>query len=557
MGQIGDLTPLTPLLILLAGAAGLLLGLLPSFPYTGLVSITASLLALGALLWLALGLPVTATLSAWGPANLFGTGLVLRVDGLAWLFALAVLAVTLAALVTGLARSGGRRVGTRMIMLLVTLAGLISIFSGNLLTRVIAWTLLDVVYFLALIFLAERQGIESQAVLNLAFNSIGTLLAIAAAVLISRTSPTLSLRDAALSPQSTALITLAAVFRLSLFPLHLALPSDLNVRQGLGTLLRLIPAGVALETLSRLAQYGFPSSVQPWLVVFGLAAALVGALQLWNISDPRRGLVYLVISESGVALVAGLLGGATGLLSLNGPTGALSLTATSLALLLGGSLIYLSAGHDEARPWPTAGSLVGTAAIAGAPLTVGFLGVGSLYTSLLGEGGFGWLVLLVLLISQTILVGGLIYACFWPGQPLEVEPALVAAYFGGLSLPAVLLVLTAIFATLAGPIALLQSLGFLGFSGFGSLAALVLVAVTVGGGVLLWRYDTSVRERVGDVAGVWLAALGQLDWAYRFLWNVIGTVGSLVDSLRAVLEGEGAILWALVAGVLVWLLLRQ
>ena len=83
------------------------------------------------------------------------------------------------------------------------------------------------------------------------------------------------------------------------------------------------------------------------------------------------------------------------------------------------------------------------------------------------------------------------------------------------------------------------------------------MAVTVGGGVLLWRYDTSVRERVGDVAGVWLAALGQLDWAYRFLWTVIGTVGSLVDSLRAVLEGEGAILWALVAGVLVWLLLRQ
>ena len=196
---------------------------------------------------------------------------------------------------------------------------------------------------------------------------------------------------------------MAAVFRLSLFPLHLALPSDINMRQGLGTLLRLIPAGVALETLSRLALYGFPSSVQPWLVVFGLAAALVGALQLWNISDPRRGLVYLVISESGVALVAGLLGGATGLLSLNGPTGALPLTATSLALLLGGSLIYLSAGHDEARPWPTAWALVGTAAIAGAPLTVGFLGVGSLYTRVFwADGGFGWLVLLVILISQTI-----------------------------------------------------------------------------------------------------------------------------------------------------------
>ena len=160
------MTPLTPLLILLAGAAGLLLGLLPSFPYTGLVSIGAALLALGALLLLALALPVSAVLSAWSPPSLFGAGLVLRVDGLAWLFALAVVAVTLAALVTGLARPGGRRVGTRMIMLLVTLAGLISIFSENLLTRIIAWALLDVVYFLALIFLAERQGIEPRQCLT-------------------------------------------------------------------------------------------------------------------------------------------------------------------------------------------------------------------------------------------------------------------------------------------------------------------------------------------------------------------------------------------------------
>jgi hypothetical protein len=175
----------------------------------------------------------------------------------------------------------------------------------------------------------------------------------------------------------------------------------------------------------------------------------------------------------------------------------------------------------------------------------------------LSGGVFGWLVLVVLLISQTILVAGLLYAIFWPGQPLEVEPALVAAYFGGLSLPAVLLVLTVVFATITGPIALLQSLGFMGFSGFGSLAAVVLVALTVGGGVLLWRYDTPIRERAGNIAGLSLAALGQLDWLYRAVWNAIGAAGSLIDSLRAVLEGEGAILWALVAGVLVWLLMRQ
>jgi hypothetical protein len=86
---------------------------------------------------------------------------------------------------------------------------------------------------------------------------------------------------------------------------------------------------------------------------------------------------------------------------------------------------------------------------------------------------------------------------------------------------------------------------------------MVLVALTVGGGFALWRYDTSIRERVGNLASLSLAGLGQLDWLYRGVWTVIRTAGSLVDNLRSVLEGEGAILWVLVVGVLVWLLLRQ
>ncbi len=103
-----DLSQLTPLLLLLAGALALLLGLLPRFRHTGPIAVAAALAALAMLLWMALGLPVRATLSDWRPPELFRTGLVLNVDGLSWLFALAVLAAAIAALVTGLAvRAGG------------------------------------------------------------------------------------------------------------------------------------------------------------------------------------------------------------------------------------------------------------------------------------------------------------------------------------------------------------------------------------------------------------------------------------------------------------------
>ena len=542
------MSPLTPLLILFVGAGGLLLGLLPRFRYTGLIAVAAALGAMLALLFMALRLPVAATLSRWEPLDLVGAGLTLSVDGLAWLFGLGVLAVALAALVTGLARPGGRRVGTRVTMLLLTACGLISIFSDNLLTRVMAWALLDVIYFLALLFLAQADGLEPQAVLNLAFNSAGTLLAVAAAVLISRTSQDLSLRDAALTSQSTLLITLAAVFRLGLFPLHLGLPTEINIRQGLGSLLRLIPAAVALEMLSRLAVFGFDDNVRTWLTVFAVAASVAGALQLWNVGDPRQGLAYVIIAQSGLALLAGLWGGAQA---------ALALAATALTMLLGCALIFLANGHDEQQPWGSLVSGLGAAALLGAPLTVGFLGVGHLYASLLAAGGWSWLVLAIVVVAQAMLAAGLLYTVLWAGQPTTGDPALVAAYWAGLSLPAILLVVTALFGGVLADTLDVPMAGTLGFSGMGSIGATVLVALTAAAGYGLWRFQDVVRGGSALVAGASLASLARLDWLYRLVWGVIRGAGSAIANLAGVLEGEGAILWALVAGVLVWLLVQQ
>jgi formate hydrogenlyase subunit 3/multisubunit Na+/H+ antiporter MnhD subunit len=539
------LSPLTPLLILCAGAAGVLFGLLPRFRFTGLIAGTASLGALAALFLLALELPAEATLSNWAPASLFPVKLELQADAFAWLFALALLVITLTSLVTGVARPGGSRVGTRFAMLLLTAACLASIFAGNLVTRILAWALMDVIYFVALVTLAEGDDLEGQAVLNLGFNSVGTLLAVAATVLISRTSDPLSLRDAVLTPQSTLLITLAAVFRLGLFPLHLGLPTDVNIRQGLGTLLRLAPALVALETIGRLAVFGFAAPVVPWLTLLACAAAVVGAVQLWSAPDPRQGLAYLVIAQSGVALLAGLWGGAAS---------ALALLATTVAWTLGAALIYLGSGHDDGQRWATALPLIGVAAILGAPLTIGFLGFGTLYGQLLSAGGWGWVVLVIVAASQVILAAGLLYAVLWPGAAPSVEPAVAAVFYAGHSLPAVLLVVAAFFAPVvaaaldAGPRALL------GFEGLASLAGMAVVVLSAAGAVALWRYDAVLRDRLSGAPGAALASLGRLDWLYRWTWNGVRALGRGVDALADVLEGEGAILWTLVAGLLVWLL---
>lgn len=538
------MSPLIPLGLLLLGTGVLLFGLLPRFPYTGSIAIATVSAALLALLVMALRLPAGATLSPWAPDSLFKVGLMLEVDPLAWLFGVGVLVVALATLLTSLVRPGGRRVIVRGAMLLLTFAGLAALFADNLITRIISWAGLDLIYFLALILLAQSDGIEPQAVLNLAFNSVGTLLAVGAALMISRTSATLSLRDAALTPPSTVLITLAAVFRLGLFPLHLGLPAEANIRQGLGTLLRLIPAAVALEVMARLTVFGIAEPVRLWLTFFGAAAALVGAAQLWNVDDPRLGLTYVVIAQSGLALLAGLWGGA-------GATAAL--TAQSFGLLLGGALIFLSNGHDHERPWASLWAALGALALIGAPLTAGFLGASGLYSGLIGARN--WPVLAAVIIAQIILAAGLLRAVFWPGQPVAGEPLRRAAYFGGLSLSAVFLILAGVLAGSFSAALRAPDVSLLGWAGRPSLTALGVVLFTAAGGLILWRFESVIRARA-DVAGAALTPLFRLDWLYRLVWSVIRLLGALIFNLAAVLEGEGAILWTLVGALLVWLLFK-
>lgn len=535
------MSPLLPLGLLIVGAGALTIGVFPRFRFTGLIAVSAALASLLTLLVAAFRLPVSATLSQWEPASLFPHSLMLELDPLAWLFAAAMVTVTLATLLTGVARPGGRRIVVRGAMLLTTFAGMAAVFADNLLTRVMAWAGLDLIYFLALILLARSEGLESQAVLHLSFNSIGTLLALAAAVLISRESATLSLHDAALTSQSTLVITLAVVFRLGLFPLHLALPAEANIRQGLGTLLRLVPAAVALETLGRLAAFGFASPARPWLVLFGCAAALVGAVQLWNIADPRQGLTYLIIAHSGLALLTGLVSAQA----------SVALTAQALTLLFGGALVFLSNGYDEQRPRQMALPLLGAGALLGLPLTTGFVGWGGLYGGLLDSRS--WLVLVAVLVAHLILAAGLWRATLWPGQPLEGEPLARTSYFAGLILPGAMLMLMAVLATTrwmgtppAGP---------LGFS-TGSVVPLLLVILAVSGGFGVWRFESGLRARA-EAVGNPLLALIRLDWLYQLVWNIIRALGWIIHNIAGVLEGEGAVLWALVAAILAWVLLKH
>jgi formate hydrogenlyase subunit 3/multisubunit Na+/H+ antiporter MnhD subunit len=535
---------MVPVLVLVAGAFGLLVGMHPRFRFAGLVGVLTALFAFLALVLMGLRpLPATNIVSNWRPEALFAAPLTFRVDPLAWLAGLAIAVITLSVFLTGLARGGGRRLGARAATLMIAAAALSAVFSADLVTLAVAWGALDLLYFLVLVGLADTD--ERQAVLSLALNAAATLLVVAGAVRLTTLGQSTDFTQAAPPARAALLLALAAVFRLGLFPLHVGLPLEVNLRQGLSTLLRLAPAAVALMLLARLLSGEGIAVLRPWLTVAGVAALWVGAAQWWIAAEPRQGLPFLVVSQSGVVLLTGLWGG---------PAALAGLAAQGLALLLGGAVLFLYRGFEERAPWQAALPGLAAAALAGAPFLTGFTGHWALYTGLIAQGNF--LVLLLALAGQALLGAGLLRLCFARAEPAagpEVDlPVVRAAYLAGLGLPVVFLLLAGLSpGGLAGFLGAGGVPGFAGLFDLNGLVAIALIVLAALASLALWRYEGELRART-ETTWAALAAATRPDWLYLGAWQAVRAAGVVLGMASALLDGAGAVLWAVLIGLVLW-----
>lgn len=542
------MNPLVPLIFLILGAIVTAGGVLaPNWLQRGLVSLTpagATLLALMAQLALGLRLPVDVTLSAWGPGTLFQAGLILRADQITWLFSTAILIVALAAFLTGLTRPGGLRLGPRTGSLFITAATLAAIQAQNLITLAVTWTALDIIYFMCLMLLARGERLEAQAVLSLAFNTAATFLVVAAALnVLNSGQRAFIIGESLLTGRAVLLLLLAVVFRLGVFPFHLGLPSEANIRQGPGTLLRLAPAAVALSLLAHVIVVAPRLPLVSWLSAAAALGLLVGALQWWDTPDPRQGLSFVVLAHSSLALLVALNGG---------QAAGVGVVAFGLALILGGAVMFLHNGyHDAEKGWLTA-SMGGALVLVGMPITVGFVAVSALYRSLAASGA--WIILVICVLGQLLLAASYVRLIFWLGEePSQAEPMMGVAYLFGLVLPLLFAVITGV---AVGALTKAFGASIPDLLSPDNAAGLGVVLVAVIGGVGLWQFENVIRSHA-DKAWSSVTSAARLDWLYLAFWEVYRTCGRFLRTAADIIEGEGGVLWTIVVALLVWLLFRN
>lgn len=487
---------------------------IPGFRYHWLVAVGGALMTwISILLW-QFNLPVSLQLPPWQPATLFYQSPVFVADRISWAFAISLITLCLAILITAVVRpqfpSPINWVGT----LVLTALGILAVVAGNPLTLVMIWAAIDLVEMVIQIWFVEDPKLSERVVISFASRVMGILILLWADMVGSASGQSSDFRAAV--PQAGMYLLIAAGLRLGVLPLHLPYTSESNLRRGIGTGLRMVSAASSLILLARIPPGSIQSPLTPYLLLLVSFAAVYGGWMWMRAPDELTGRPFWLIGMGSLVVAAALR---------SNPVAA---AAWGCALILAGSALFL---FSEPNRWLTRALYAGAYGISGLPF--------SLTASGWVSGGTGfWLAFPFLLISHGMLIAGYVrHLQRTVTRPTNASQPIWAKNVYPIGI-VVLLLLTII-------------LGLLGWDGSlqignwiaGWLATILAIS-------LLWL---TPRTRVlNPVRAHWVRPTNAswLDWIYRGLWALYHQLGRVFRAFMGLLEGESGIMWTLLVLVL-------
>ncbi len=328
----------------------------------------------------------------WIPA--LGLDFVLRLDGLAFLFAALVLGIgALVALYARYYLSASDPIPRFYALLLAFMGSMLGVvLSGNLVQLVLFWELTSLLSFLLIGYWHQRKDAQRGARLALTVTAAGGLALLAGVLLLGHVVGSWELDDVLASgarirahplyPAALGLVVLGAFTKSAQVPFHFWLPRAMAAPTPVSAYLHsatMVKLGVFL--LARL--WPALSGTQAWFWVVGgvgLATLLAGAVLATVQTDLKGLLAYSTLSHLGLVTL---------LLGLNSPLAAVAAVFHILNHATFKASLFMAAGivdHEtgtrdlrrlsglwRAMPITTTLAVVASAAMAGVPLLNGFL----------------------------------------------------------------------------------------------------------------------------------------------------------------------------------------
>ena len=509
---------ITPLIMLIIRI------LQPDFTFFWLIAALGALATWPAVLLLRLRIPESITLVTWKPEQILPVSPTLLLDSISWPFAMALATLVLAVILTDVTRVPDVNWSAWASSLAISAISMLAVFAGNPLTLILAWGAIDLIELIILLSPALESADRERIVILFATRTAGIVLLIAAGMAARSNGEILTFTN--ISPQVSVYLLLACGLRLGVVPLHQPFLGDMPLRRGLGTLLRMAPTAASLVLLTRTAAAGVSSSLTPYILGFAGLAAIYASVSWVSADDELSGRPFWILGGAALSIAAA---------AREQPTASL---AWGIATLLSGGLLFLlTARHRLLRIFIFLG-LLGFTAL---PFTAAWDGV-NLYAAPVTP------ILAVFIFSEALLLIGYARYAMQTGPSLiGVERWVWLIYPWGLAL----LPLSHYIITYLGRTGTTNQ----DFS-FPSLMASWpgLLTLGIAGAAVIWmRRGGRFHPRVVRA----IRSGFSLNWLYRLLWGLYGSLGRLVAFVNLILEGEGGILWALLILTLLFSLLAQ
>ena len=508
--------------------------------------------------WTAAGMASSTALTnlrwQWQPLTVAGSELNWRLDGWNWLVAFLLLLLVASALLLQDSASDTRRARHT---LWLGAAALAFVLSDNVITLASCWVLLDAT-------LALRMGAgedKEPAGRVWSMLSLSGLLVLLVLLLLGENGIRTTLSAGLYDRIELGVLWLAAMIRAGVYPFHLWLTPHGKLEAGDRVALHLIAPMTGLWLLARVHQIAGPGWLRhPEWAALGSLALLGSALAAWTAEEREVAWRWLAINRASLVVLTAYIADLAGPQAL---VWALVSFGLGLALLAAGQVVRQRWGWS----WPV---WLGALTVWGLPGTPGFLARFALVLPVQISGAL--LLFGIITVAEILLVATLWQLANGPQVPvvaLNTNPRrLSPAAFG----PASLFGFGALVILLAVPVVawglLPTQLGaLLGLKAGGTMPTLlqaiaearrsVWAVLVISGG--LGAALGITRRRIFSGMRGWqqgISAIVGLEWLYQAIGAGFATAGAALRYFAVLGEGEGYLGWLLLAGLILWVLLR-
>jgi formate hydrogenlyase subunit 3/multisubunit Na+/H+ antiporter MnhD subunit len=557
------ITPLFPVVFLILGA--LVLGLVARIVSIKTGHILGVVVAVGSFvscLLLYWDQPMTQTSPFWRPAPLFGVELSLRADSLSLGLVSLTAGIGVIAMLCAYASSdamGGRSqyLGANFLVM----AGAFStILSANLVTLCLGWALLDLGLLVLTIQASDGPTASRTGLRLLGINYLAGMALLGALLFLQAHGEAFSLQATPLPTRVVSLMVLAGLLRLGVYPAFVARNSNMRMRLPSLILWHLVPVVVGGYLLARALNLTPATSlpIRELTLVLGSVSVLLSPFPLWFEKRLESMMDFVVLNQVGYMALAA---------ALAAPYSAGIIASQTVALALALTLLFLSevaADGPMARAhglWKRCCVLASVAALAGTPLTIGFVARQLLYQSLV-ESNLAPLILLSLL-ANSFLVAPLLKLGLEQPAPDEDPGVMRPLVLGSMTVLAVPLVVFGLHPPLLGLVVGAQSalaawpdLSGLVYSSATPLPSVLLAAtfLSLATGYVMYRSGKVIVERAG-ISLETLQSVARMDWLFTaFDWSG-QRAASVLELVASFFEETHSTGWILVFATLVALLL--